>query len=138
MGKRVFGTLFFVLIASTCVVTAQERAGVIAADTGSGNRIVLLDPGVSLGRAVFLLPPSLGPGLSFRDPSMMFSGDAIFTGGPLSGGVLEPRADLMSPLRLQMDREKNLSPFRMVLGAVETGAVGYMAYRHIKKYGLFR
>jgi hypothetical protein len=25
-----------------------------------------------------------------------------------------------------------------MLGAVQTGAVGYMAYRHIKKYGLFK
>jgi hypothetical protein len=44
----------------------------------------------------------------------------------------------MSPLRLQWASQKNLSYFQMVLGAVETGAVGYMAYRHVKKYGLFR
>jgi hypothetical protein len=35
-------------------------------------------------------------------------------------------------------KEKDLNYFQMVLGAVQTGAVGYMAYRHVKKYGLFR
>jgi hypothetical protein len=43
----------------------------------------------------------------------------------------------MSPLRLQVARDK-LSPFQTALGAVQLGAVGYMAYRHVKKYGLFR
>lgn len=33
---------------------------------------------------------------------------------------------------------KKISLFRRMLGMAQLGAVGYMAYRHIKKYGLFR
>jgi hypothetical protein len=32
---------------------------------------------------------------------------------------------------------KGISLFRRVLGMAQLGAVGYIAYRHIKKYGLF-
>jgi hypothetical protein len=102
------------------------------------KRIVLLDPGLSLGRAVFLIPSSIGSELSFGDPLMTFPGGGFPPGSPGIGGFLEPRADLMSPLRLQWAKENTLSYFRMVLGAVETGAVSYMAYRHVRKYGLFR
>jgi hypothetical protein len=42
----------------------------------------------------------------------------------------------MRPFQLQMASERKLSTFYMVLGAMEAGAVGYMAYEHIKKYGL--
>lgn len=135
MGKQVFVIL---LIASACGASARQHAGAPPADTGRVNRIVLLDPGLSLGRATFLFPASVGTGLSFTDPAMMFADGGFPGAGAFVGGVLEPRADLMSPLRLQWAKEKNLSYFQMVLGAVETGAVGYMAYRHVKKYGLFR
>jgi hypothetical protein len=138
MEKQVFGSLLVFLVASACGASAQQHAGVPPADTGTVNRIVLLDPGLSLGRATFLLPSSVGTEVPFRDPSMMFAGGGFPGVGSFIGGVLEPRADLMSPLRLQWAKERNLNYFQMVLGAVETGAVGYMAYRHVKKYGLFR
>lgn len=32
---------------------------------------------------------------------------------------------------------KNISLLRKVLGIAQLGAVGYLAYKHIKKYGLF-
>ena len=137
MGKQVFGSLLILLIASACAVTAQERSGTAPADTAPVNRIVLLDPGLSLGRAQFLFPSSIRSELPFHDPSMTFPGGDWGPVEPFVGGVLEPRSDLMSPFRLQMGVQK-MSPWQMVLGAVETGAVGYMAYRHIKKYGLFR
>ena len=138
MGKQVFGGLCILLIASACGATARQHAGAPPADTGTVNRIVLLAPGLSLGRAMFLFPPSVGTEFPFRDPSMTFAGGGFPRAGSFIGGVLEPRTDLMSPLRLQWAKEKDLSYFRMVLGAVQTGAVGYMAYRHVKKYGLFR
>jgi hypothetical protein len=137
MGNQFFGTLLILLIASASGATARQHAGASPADTGTANRIVLLDPGLSLGRATFLFPSSVGAGLSFRDPAMTFAGGGFPGAGPFIGEFLEPRADLMSPLRLQMEKEK-LSPFQTALGAIQVGGVGYMAYKHIKKYGLFR
>lgn len=56
----------------------------------------------------------------------------VWTVGPFIGVGLEPRVDLVSPLRLQREHEK-MSPFQTVLGAMEFGAVAYMAYRQIRK-----
>ncbi len=46
-----------------------------------------------------------------------------------------PSFDMLQPLRLQYESEKKLSTLRYVLGMAQTGAVGYLLYRHIKKYG---
>ncbi len=130
-------TLALLFITSALAVKGQVHPGAVLADTAQANRIILLDPGLSLGRAVFLFPSTLGSELPFRDPSLTSPGGDWGPVGPFIGGVMEPRADLMSPLRLQMKNEK-LSPFQTALGAIQIGAVGYMAYKHIKKYGLFR
>lgn len=43
-----------------------------------------------------------------------------------------------SPLYQQYLRDSEFNVVRYVLGAVQAGAVGYMAYRHIKKYGFWK
>jgi len=43
-----------------------------------------------------------------------------------------------SPLYQQYLRDSEFDMVRYVLGAVQAGAVGYMAYRHIKKYGFWK
>jgi hypothetical protein len=43
-----------------------------------------------------------------------------------------------SPLYQQYLKDSEFDMVRYVLGAVQTGAVGYMAYRHIKKYGFWK
>ncbi len=43
--------------------------------------------------------------------------------------------DMLQPLRLYYESEKKLSTLRYVLGMAQTGAAGYLLYRHIKKYG---
>jgi len=52
--------------------------------------------------------------------------------------VIEQRVDLISPFCLQMESEARLRTLQTVLGAVQVGGVAYLAYRHIKKYGLFK
>lgn len=46
--------------------------------------------------------------------------------------------DLISPLQLEYLENSKLDPVRYVLGMAQTAAVGYLAYIHIKKYGLFK
>jgi len=44
--------------------------------------------------------------------------------------------DMLKPLRIQYEGEKNVSLLRYVLGIAQTGTVGYLLYKRIKKYGL--
>lgn len=41
----------------------------------------------------------------------------------------------LSPLYNKFLEEKKFNPVRYVLGVAQLSAVGYLAYRHIKKYG---
>jgi hypothetical protein len=43
-----------------------------------------------------------------------------------------------SPLYQQYLRDSEFDMVRYVLGALQAGAVGYMAYRYIKKYGFWK
>jgi hypothetical protein len=78
---------------------------------------------------VFLFAPSIGPVLSVVDSPVTFPGDALSPGAEIIGMSVEPRTDLISPLRLQRERERSMNTFQMVPGALQAGAVGYMAYR---------
>ncbi len=45
---------------------------------------------------------------------------------------------IISPLvQLYLDKSK-ISPMQYILGLVQYGAVGYLAYQHIKKYGFLK
>ena len=136
MRIRILIGLSILCVTFPLCADAQVRPGAAYSDTARVNGIVLLDPGISLGRAVFLFPASGVSNLPFGDTFNPSPSLGWGPAGPFVGGLVEPRADLMSPLRLQVARDK-LSPFQTALGAVQLGAVGYMAYRHVKKYGLF-
>jgi hypothetical protein len=43
-----------------------------------------------------------------------------------------------APLYQQYLRDSEFDMVRYVLGTIQTGAVAYMAYRHIKKYGFWK
>jgi hypothetical protein len=47
-------------------------------------------------------------------------------------------SELIAPLHQEFLENSKLNPVRYVLGMAQTAAVGYLAYRHIKKYGLFK
>jgi hypothetical protein len=59
------------------------------------------------------------------------SGNIDFYAGESPGSMLEP-------IRQQFLENSKLNPVRYVLGIAQTAAVGYLAYRHIKKYGLLK
>lgn len=44
----------------------------------------------------------------------------------------------LSPLEKQYLENSKFNPLQYALGMVQAGAVGYLAYRHIKKYGFFK
>jgi hypothetical protein len=47
-------------------------------------------------------------------------------------------SDMITPLSLQFRENSKLNPVRYILGMAQTAAAGYLLYRHIKKYGLFK
>lgn len=46
--------------------------------------------------------------------------------------------NMLEPLHQQFLENSKLNPIRYVLGMAQTAAVGYLAYRHIRKYGFFK
>lgn len=55
-----------------------------------------------------------------------------------TGNFSEFNTHFTSTLYQQYLRDSEFDMVRYVLGAVQAGAVGYMAYRHIKKYGFWK
>jgi hypothetical protein len=119
----------------TGLARESDTTALRAADSA---RVVVLDPGISLGRATLLFPPALreegalvvppfADGMSYGAPGLPF----LLPGTP-------PPMDMMVSYRLQRAREDELSTLRSVLGTVQLGAVGYVAYMHLKKRGLFK
>jgi hypothetical protein len=125
---RIVVTLIAVL-ACTIAATGQERFE---------YRIVVVDPGISLGRPTLLLPQSLERESMFRVPSFSSVSRDLRLRSPFFGGVLGDKVDLTLPLRLQMEKQARLQPLQIILGTVQTAGVAYIAYRHIKKYGLLK
>ena len=50
----------------------------------------------------------------------------------------EVKTHFTSPLYQQYLKDSEFDMFRYILGTVQTGAVAYMAYRYIKKYGFWK
>ena len=51
---------------------------------------------------------------------------------------IEVSDHLLLPYYQQYLEDSKIDPIRYVLGLAQTAAVGYMAYRHIKKYGFWK
>lgn len=46
--------------------------------------------------------------------------------------------DMTLPLYQKYLEDSKFNPFRYALGMVQVGAVGYLAYKHIRKYGFLK
>lgn len=62
--------------------------------------------------------------------ALMYSANAYGNEPSIPDNILQPYYNYYM-------ESKNISLFRRVLGIAQLGAVGYLAYKHIKKYGLF-
>jgi hypothetical protein len=56
-------------------------------------------------------------------------------GENINRGLQSPFLDALSR---QYSASQNLKTLRSILGAVQVGAVGYLAYQHLKKYGFLK
>lgn len=126
--KRVMLLLVFIL---HLPAHAQERFAAQKRDTTTRS-FRILDPGISSGKAEFLLPPSLT--LPERDfPETFRTTNTVAP--PFLFSTSEAKIDLLAPLRLQWRKEDELQTLYTIVGTVEFGGALYVAYRHLKKYG---
>ena len=61
----------------------------------------------------------------------------LMYGSQMYGNETDIPGNILQPYYNYYMESKNISLFRRVLGIAQLGAVGYLAYKHIKKYGLF-
>jgi len=119
------------LLSTPSRLSAQE----VQDDSISMFRIELIEPAMTPGSTMFLLPPHLEQPLRFSSPTFFFDGVSSFPGSPDFGRSLEVRPDLLAPLRAQWAREAQMGTFRAILGSIQIGGVAYLAYRHFAKLG---
>jgi len=64
--------------------------------------------------------------------------EVLISSSSIQPGLDEVNTHFTSPLYQQYLRDSEFDVVRTILGTVQAGAVGYMAYRHIKRYGFWK
>ncbi len=78
------------------------------------------------------------PSISDSNTVWMWTRLAISNPGNQDAQPGNSPGDWIEPLHQQFLEDSKFNPVRYVLGMAQTAAVGYLAYQHIKKYGLFK
>ncbi len=75
-----------------------------------------------------------------NDPNLkwLWTSYAISNSGQESVFAESNFDNITLPLYQKFLADSRIDPIRYVLGVAEVGAVGYLAYRHIKKYGFLK
>jgi hypothetical protein len=123
--------LLVLTITVTAVMHGQQFVGANTAgfaDTARASGLILIDPGMTTGKSSLLLPPSLKSDEGSDEVSLFSLWKQTSLRPPLLGSYMEPKADLTAPLRARVN-EGWVGTLRSVLGTVQIGAVGYLAYR---------
>jgi hypothetical protein len=135
--KRIFTLATLCFIIATCA-SSQQLSSVQTADSTPKRRFPLPQTELWLSRPTLFTPPSQAVyPQPFELPGEFFGYEAPMP-PTFVGGFMEKRTDLMTPLLLQWESESRMRPFQIVLGSLSAGGAVYAAYRHIKKYGLFK
>jgi len=71
------------------------------------------------------------------DPQTVWLRTSLAIGNTNSPGS-DNKIHYLSPLYTQYIEDSKFNPVRYILGMAQVGAVGYLAYKHIKKYGFLK
>lgn len=71
------------------------------------------------------------------DPQTVWLRTSLAIGNTYNPGS-DNKIHYLSPLYTQYIEDSKFDPVRYVLGMAQVGAVGYLAYKHIKKYGFLK
>ena len=143
MKIHVYKFSFILLILLCTVVQAQEKTRQNADTTSAilnpgsvtepNNK---LDPFSSYEKKLFIPPSSA---FSFDKSSIMLRtrlqlGEMIIE-DPIKTNF---RLSILNPLHEKYVESQSMKELKYILGAVQAGAVGYLAYQHLKKYGFLK
>ena len=143
MGK-IFYIVIFVLIFSV-IINAQVEDSLSIESKDSVNHHLGISPLLKIKYNMelnlpFLYSPFLSNKLIEGDKNTLWlrTEMALSYFSNYNSGNASPSNDLMSPLYEQYLEKSKLNPIKYVLGMAQLTAVGYLAYRHIKKYGFLK
>jgi hypothetical protein len=115
-----------------CLLVAISLHGQDFGNTGdtSQSRVRLLDPGISSGKSLFYLPPSLRiiPVDLMDSHGPLYETPLPYLRSPVSGKI-----DLIAPFKLQLERQKDLQTVRTILGTAQLGGALYLGYQQLRK-----
>jgi len=118
----------------SAAVTAQAQQTKPAIDTSGIHPVGMVEP--NLWKPVLNPPVLISPELNFE---LSFINDTRYgVPPPLLGGDYESKPDLIRPYLYRTRGDGKSSTLYSVLGAFELGGAAYIAYQHVKKYGLVR
>lgn len=126
----IFIQMFF--FALTLVLRGQERTSLLLQDSSANisqqfdSRLLFFNPTLTISRSLDPIQETFTVSLP---KSFVFSMQ-------FNSWTYPEKIDLDSPLRLQLAKQNEYGTMRVVLGTVQLGGVAYIAYRHLKKYGL--
>jgi hypothetical protein len=74
------------------------------------------------------------------DTTSLWLQTRMMIGEPLNDDPMKTNfnASVLNPLRQQFSDMESMKVLNYILATVEAGAVGYLAYEHIKKFGFFK
>jgi hypothetical protein len=131
MKKRTAGfmVLFFLL---TLFANGQEQKVVLLKDTSVGVS-KKLSPDYLIRIPSFSLPMSL---MAFPAEIRYDFNQSPVISLQTSSWKLQQNLNLSPIWKLELAKQDEYKTLRTILGSIEAGGVGYLAYLHFKKYGL--
>jgi len=133
----------FILLMPVINISAQNETGSINTPADSVLRYqgIVLPPDLNYDFENMMFMPKIDPfksnQFSLKDTSTIW----LMTELSLSNSVSINNSSanyFTEPLYRQYQENSKFSIVNYVLGAAQLGAVGYLAYKHIKKYGFLK
>lgn len=115
-----FGVVVIFLFMLTTMGSSQEQKSDSSIHEMRNSRLESL----SVGRPSFYLRS-----LWFFSQPTDFQSPFVFDG-------MKEKIDLIAPWKLEMENQEKFQMMRTILESVELSGASYIAYEHIKKYGL--
>jgi hypothetical protein len=133
-------TIIFSLILFTIPIFCQPGKDIVGGRERPLTFSTYFNPETLLSNTLMDTPSST---LDFKtdflnDSTSIMMGTRLQLAGFYNKPFENSRNSLLNPLyQSYLDSQKN-KWIKQVLGAIQVGAVGILAYQHIKKYGLFK
>lgn len=143
MTKKYFSSLILVIVISaTYDCFSQQEEEFVSRDSVSRFQGIIPPVEFQYNLNEIFLDPVLGQipdEILFEDnPSNIWLRTELLISNNSQSEFGEVNTFFTAPLYQQYLRDSEFDMVRYILGTVQAGAVGYMAYRHIKKYGFWK